>query len=545
MTQQNNDVPSFNLWTELWITLEKSDGELVQVSISEALLNAKNYTAIYDSSPLVVVGVHRLLTAILQDALAPKENDDLEQFWKNGFPVKKIEDFGRKYIDRFDLFSPDKPFLQSADLPLFPKTKEEQKGKTLAIRLFPEIPSGELISHYRHIDENDQVLSPATAAKGLVSIPPFVSSGGPGLMPSINGVPPIYVIPSGNSFFESLCASLISLEMMKDIYSVETDHLCWWKRATPTLVEESEKKTPKSQLSVVGYLHGMTFPARKVRLHPEILRQTCSRSGKSSVWCVKTMSFKMGESLKEELFWQDPFVAYKLPVQKVTAARKGNIVKSKKKKERPNPIRPTRVKTAWREFTGLFLQSDSKTRQRPLFLDQLALLSVNNHFVVYPFRCVAFQTDGKMKFFEWMEFGFDVPTKLMQDFDGAKWTDAAMDFAEQCEKAITDTFAWEFCRVRDSKQRDEWLRSKLQQNYWFALAGYFRQLILDLDEPSTRKQKIDGWVLRVKDEAEKSFEIAADAMGDDGATLRHIVEGKNKCYRKLQSILNQYQQKGG
>ena len=545
MTQQNNDVPSFNLWTELWITLEKSDGELVQVSISEALLNAKNYTAIYNSSPLVVVGVHRLLTAILQDALAPKENDDLEQFWKNGFPVKKIEDFGRKYIDRFDLFSPDKPFLQSADLPLFPKTKEEQKGKTLAIRLFPEIPSGELISHYRHIDENDQVLSPATAAKGLVSIPPFVSSGGPGLMPSINGVPPIYVIPSGNSFFESLCASLISLEMMKDIYSVETDHLCWWKRATPTLVEESEKKTPKSQLSVVGYLHGMTFPARKVRLHPEILRQTCSRSGESSVWCVKTMSFKMGESLKEESFWQDPFVAYKLPVQKVTAARKGNIVKSKKKKERPNPIRPTRVKTAWREFTGLFLQSDSKTRQRPLFLDQLALLSVNNHFVVYPFRCVAFQTDGKMKFFEWMEFGFDVPTKLMQDFDGAKWTDAAMDFAEQCEKAITDTFAWEFCRVRDSKQRDEWLRSKLQQNYWFALAGYFRQLILDLDEPSTRKQKIDGWVLRVKDEAEKSFEIAADAMGDDGATLRHIVEGKNKCYRKLQSILNQYQQKGG
>ena len=276
---------------------------------------------------------------------------------------------------------------------------------------------------------------------------------------------------------------------------------------------------------------GMTFPARKVRLHPEILRQTCSRSGKSSVWCVKTMSFKMGESLKRKSFWQDPFVAYKLPVQKVTAARKGNIVKSKKKKERPNPIRPTRVKTAWREFTGLFLQSDSKTRQRPLFLDQLALLSVNNHFVVYPFRCVAFQTDGKMKFFEWMEFGFDVPTKLMQDFDGAKWTDAAMDFAEQCEKAITDTLHGSSVSVRDSKQRDEWLRSKLQQNYWFALAGYFRQLILDLDEPSTRKQKIDGWVLRVKDEAEKSFEIAADAMGDDGATLRHIVEGKNKCYQ--------------
>ena len=544
MTQKNNDVPSFNLWTEPWITLERNDGTLVQVNIQETLFNAKNYTAIYDSSPLVVVGVHRLLTAILQDALAPKENDDLEQFWKNGFPTKKIEDFGNTYSDRFDLFSPDRPFLQSADLPLFPKTKEDQKGKTLAVRLFPEIPSGELISHYRHINENDQVLSPATAAKGLVAIPPFVSSGGPGLMPSINGVPPIYVIPGGKSLFESLCASLISIEMVTDRY-VDVDRLCWWKRAVPTVVKESAKKIPSSQLSVVGYLHGMTFPARKIRLHPEILNQTCSRSGEASEWCVKTMAFKMGESLKEESFWLDPFVAYKLPEQKKASTRKSTGTKNKTKKDKPIPLRPTRVKTAWREFTGLFLQNYNKTRRRPMFLDQLALLSASNHFAVYPFRCVAFQTDGKMKFFEWMEFGFDVPTSLMQDANGAQWTEKAMDFANQCEKAIADTFIWEFCHVRDSKQRDEWLRAKLQQDYWFTLAGHFRQLVLELDESSTRKQKIDEWVELVRNEAEKSFGIAADGMGSDGETLRHIVEGKNKCHKKLQFIFNQYHQKGG
>jgi CRISPR system Cascade subunit CasA len=547
MTKQSNDTPAFNLWTEPWISLEKSDGQLVQVSIQEALLNAKDYTAIYDPSPLVVVGVHRLLTAILQDALNPKENDDLEQLWKNGFPKSKIEDFGSKYADRFDLFSPDKPFLQSADLPMFPKTKEEQKGKTFAVRLFPEIPSGELISHYHHTNEDDQVLSPATVAKGLVALPPFVSSGGPGLMPSINGVPPIYVIPGGRSLFESFCASLISLEMIKDEYSADIDYLCWWKRPIPTIVEKSEKKTPNSQLSVVGYLHGMTFPARKIRLHPEILHRTCSRSGESSAWCVKTMSFKMGESLREGAFWLDPFVAYKLPIKKSASKRGANTIKSKKKKENPNPLRPTRVKTAWREFTGLFLQSNNEVRQfrRPLFLNQLALLSVSERFAVYPFRCVAFQTDGKMKFFEWMEFGFDVPTKLMQDVNGALWTEIAIDFANQCEKVITDTFTWEFCRIRDSKQRDEWLRAKLQENYWFTLAGLFRQLILDLNEPSTRKQKVDDWVALVKKEAEKSFGISADAMGDDGATLRRIVEGKDKCHKKLQFVLKQYQQKGG
>jgi len=157
---------------------------------------------------------------------------------------------------------------------------------------------------------------------------------------------------------------------------------------------------------------------------------------------------------------------------------------------------------------------------------------------------VAFQTDGKMKFFEWMEFGFAVPMKLLQDFDGARWTERAIDFANQCEKAISDTFAWEFCRIRDSKQRDEWLRANLQQDYWFTLAGYFRQLILDLDEHTTRQEKIDEWLVLVRNEAERAFNKSADAIGDNGKTLRHIVEGKNKCHKKLQAILTQFQ-KGG
>ena len=88
MAKPNENIPSFNLWTEPWIALER-DGILTQHSIREALLNAHNYFAIYDPSPLVVVGIHRLLTAILQDALNPQENHDLEQLWKDGkFPAE-------------------------------------------------------------------------------------------------------------------------------------------------------------------------------------------------------------------------------------------------------------------------------------------------------------------------------------------------------------------------------------------------------------------------------------------------------------------------
>ncbi|MFH0988510.1 MAG: type I-E CRISPR-associated protein Cse1/CasA, partial [bacterium] len=225
MTMSNENSLSFNLWSEPWIALER-DGIVTRHSIHDALLNAHNYFAIYDPSPLVVVGIHRLLTAILQDALNPQENHDLEQLWKDGkFPADNIERFGKQYADRFDLFSEDKPFLQSADLSLFPKTKDEQKEKTTVARLFPETPSGTLIAHYRHGTEDERVFSPATMAAGMVSIPPFATSGGPGLMPSINGVPPIYVLPGGKTLFESLTASLISATVLADDYATTKDDL--------------------------------------------------------------------------------------------------------------------------------------------------------------------------------------------------------------------------------------------------------------------------------------------------------------------------------
>lgn len=200
MTLTNDSTPSFNLWKEPWIQLEDFHSELTHHSISEALVKAHEYAAIYDPSPLVVVGIHRLLTAILQDALKPQENADLEYLWNEGhFPQNKIEIFEREYSDHFDLFSEDKPFLQSANLPIFPGEKGIKASKSVA-QLFPERPSGSLVTHYRHVTGEEQVFSPATAALGLVTMPPFVSSGGAGLMPSINGVTDIRFTLGKNAF---------------------------------------------------------------------------------------------------------------------------------------------------------------------------------------------------------------------------------------------------------------------------------------------------------------------------------------------------------
>ncbi|MBA4376537.1 MAG: type I-E CRISPR-associated protein Cse1/CasA [Anaerolinea sp.] len=549
MTQMIEPIPSFNLWNEAWITLEGRDGDLSQHSIRETLLHAHEFLAIYDPSPLVIVGMHRLLTAILQDALNPQENSDLEALWERGsFPFESIDRFEKQYADRFDLFSLDKPFYQSADLPLAPQTNKDKNDGTTIARLFPELPSGGLLTHYRHNLEDEHVFSPAMAAAGLVAMPPFVSSGGAGLIPSINGVPPIYVLPGGKTLFEALAASLISAQMLTDHYATRKGDLAWWKRPAPLIVEKSHKKKKNMsieesrQLSEVGYLHGLTFPARKIRLHPERVNAVCTRSGQRCGWGVKTMAFQMGESKLEDTVWSDPFAAYKLPPKPKSKVFKQKSQKPADENKAKKPIRPTRGRAAWREFIGLFLQSADQENQtqRPLILDQLAQLKVGKRYEVYPFRCFALQTDGKMKFFEWMDFGFDIPPALLNDPGGALWTYQALNLAKDCATTITGLFSQHFGGVGKNRERFKRLRARIEEDYWASLAGEFRQFVLKLGDRDAQQQAFRDWLDTTTSIAQKVFDIAADSTGDDGSTLRAIVEGKADCKYELTRLKLKY-----
>ena len=78
--------------------------------------------------------------------------------------------------------------------PELPKRKSETK--TVAY-LFPEEPAATNINHFSHRYDDDYQYAPASAAAGLVTIPAFATSGGAGIRPSINGVPPLYVLPDG------------------------------------------------------------------------------------------------------------------------------------------------------------------------------------------------------------------------------------------------------------------------------------------------------------------------------------------------------------
>lgn len=521
MTQPNGLTPSFNLWTEPWITVVRPNTTLETLSLAQTLAGAPHIRAIYEPSPLVVTGIHRLLVAILQDSLWPQSVGDLKQIWHEGdFSVEALAAFGETYGHRFDLFSADSPFMQSADLALTPGKKDKPKPVGY---LLPEQPVGTAVTHYTHAYDDTQHFCSHCAAKGLITIPAFASSGGAGIKPSINGVPPIYVLPGGETLFESLAASLTTPEYEPPQFEPEQRDFDqpWWKHK-PVV-------TKKSIVKKVGYLHSLTFPARRVRLHPISGHADCTRCGQHTDWHIATMIYEMGESQpKDAAWWRDPFAAYRKP-------------KNDSDPKQPNPIRLIEGRPVWREFTSLFLPTRADDKgYRPSILDQLEELRENLPYsedTPIPLLVIGLRTDMKMKIFEWQESGFAVPPRLLTDPDSAKYIEDSIEFARQCDGMIRSTFRQYFGGDGKTK-RLESVTAQMSQRYWQQLGHAFHTHIQQYTAQADCEALFEDWLQQVLRKATEIFEEFVTTLPDDGKTLHRRMEAINHCRAKLFSNRN-------
>lgn len=501
----NISPPSFNLWNEPWIGVETHIGELEQVGFEELFLKATEYRTFFDTSPLVQTAVHRCATAILQDIIHPTKKADLSQLWADSrFPTDRITQFGDEYAHRFDLFSETAPFLQSADIPLHPTKKG--KGKSVGY-LFQEENAGTAVTHYHHSYDTDHRFCAACCARGLLTIPAFASSGGAGIKPSINGVPPIYVLPGGETLFHSLAASLTIPAFQPPVADAEND-TPWWRREP--IVHK------KQVVHQVGYLHSLTFPARRVRLHPEPMHQPCTRCGSQANWAVSEMVFEMGEERPPNAaFWQDPFAAYKI----------------RKDGEEPIPIRPIEGKMLWREYEALFLPTSQRDEDkagfiRPSIIKQLEVINDKLPYdktTSYPFQVIGLRTDMKAKTFEWENNGFQVPPEVLVDVDIALKIREALTFATDLDAIIKKTFLLHF--GGDGKQkRHESLKTRMSQAYWTTLAPIFAAMVAEFAQTPELEPPFHHWLDQVQTAGIDQFTQHAKWVGSDAVTLKERVK---------------------
>ena len=506
------EKPQFNIWLDPWLTAETLSGEQKTVSLEHLLLKASAYRALYDPSPLVVVGIHRLLVAILQDIFNPQDEVDLLDLWEmDAFPTEEILQFGEQYGRRFNLFSTNVPFLQSADIPLVP----EKKGKVKSVGyLFPEQTAGTAVTHYNHTYEVEQNLCSGCCAKGVLIIPSFASSGGAGIRPSVNGVPPIYILPGGETYYHSLVASLTTPYYQPDVADREGDSP-WWRHES--VVGKS------AEVLKVGYLHSLTFPARRMRLYPERMVTLCSRCGGKTDWGVREMVFEMGESRpKDAAFWRDPFAAYRV-----------------KEGKPPIPIRPVEGKAVWREFGSLFLSQRGGIRSS--VVDQLEAIREDLPYgkAAYPFQTVGLRTDMKAKIFEWQMGGFLIPPNVLSDSDSAVKINSALDFASKSGFLLRKTyqdnfdgFSKEYPDATPIKGTNA-LKRQMVQAYWQRLGDVFHLWIMKFIPQADVSLLFDEWVKLVVDIGIDVFRESTRQLNTGTSTALICEAAINHCQRAL------------
>jgi CRISPR system Cascade subunit CasA len=124
----SDSTPAFNLLDEPWIPVQTHSGEGHEVSLTDALLNARDYTALAETSPPNLIALYRLLLAVLHRALTtqhgPWKDADRARWFRDGLPESPIRNYLEHWRDRFWLFHSTHPFMQVATLATLPETAE-------------------------------------------------------------------------------------------------------------------------------------------------------------------------------------------------------------------------------------------------------------------------------------------------------------------------------------------------------------------------------------------------------------------------------------
>ncbi|HNP69640.1 MAG TPA: type I-E CRISPR-associated protein Cse1/CasA [Kouleothrix sp.] len=490
-------MTDFNLWRDPWIRALDIDGKRAELGIYDLLARAHRLRALYDPSPLTVAGIHRLLTAVLQAIYDPWDLAEIADVLEAGqLDRAKLDVFGAQHGARFGLFDPVAPFMQTSDAPA---VLDKSTKKTVAY-LMAEVPSGTNRTHFQHVNDAEHQLCPACCARALVTIPAFASSGGAGIKPSINGVPPIYLLPIGSTLAQTLALALTTPGFQPKIAAGDRATVAAWSGATTV--------SKNAETDAVGYLESLTFPARRMRLQAVERSARCTRCGTPTDTWVSDILYEMGLSRRKgSELWRDPFAAYYI------AASSKEITS----------IKPREGRSLWREYGALFLSDHSL---RPPILSQLSgmvddsLLPADQ---LLRFRCIGLRTDGKAKNFEWFDDALEVPPALLRDQAGAELIREMLARSEECGKTLGGLFTK---HLRPNGGERTWfntLRDRMQADYWARLAQPFHELVGKVSPASDYPALARGWAELTLTTAEQAALKALDQVGDQSDLLRRRV----------------------
>ena len=369
------------------------------------------------------------MDALSEAGQAPQDEYDLKHMVRaERFDAALLEAYARRCGDVFDLFHPERPFLQ---------TVAAAGGEKPLAAIYPAVPSGTNVDHWHHATEDAMGASPAGAARLLATMAPFMTAGGAGLSPAINGAPAIYAMPMGRNLFETI---VLNLPLRQG--GTGTGRVVW-----------RDERVPGGERAQATMGEALTWRARRVRLVPP-------KDGSRGE--VVRMLFQAGDSTR--LTWTDPNLAYKYEGEGQT------------------PVRMRAGRPLWRDAGPLALLNRSvykaqegkvEYRRPDVVEDAFAAMQGPLRIRVYGMR-----TDLKMKVFEWSVADLVVPSEVGRSARvGAqvqRWLDCAELAGRSVRNALRNLYPREGAGNKAALGRTV---EGAERGYWLALEPEFGALM--------------------------------------------------------------------
>ncbi|MFZ4508746.1 MAG: type I-E CRISPR-associated protein Cse1/CasA [Fimbriimonas sp.] len=504
--------PTFDVLTEPWIPVIRLDGTREELGILPCLQNAHKVREIRDPSPIIEFGLYRLLVAFVLDALIvadsrPEDPIDLRELIQRGsFDEKSIQKYVQICGDVFDLFHPDRPFLQT----VFSSKETESIAK-----LNPILPTAGAV-HWHHFSHDSIGSDTKAAARELTSIAPFSPQGGRGYGTSPGGASSYYVVPLGNSLFETLSMNL-PLVVPSEVNKLDT-HGVPWRRTDD----------PVGRRPCATTLEGLTWRARRVHLRTE--------DGSLS----KVVDYSFAQILTGE--WRDPAVAYKFLSAKELEGRQKNAVKAGRASSEArsfDPIQATLGRAVWRDFAPLALLSTKHTNEasltgqirRPDVIDVASQVTQIQRILV-----VALVTD-QANCDQWLRSCLPTPLNLADSESYAFEMHAEMQVAEDMAKLLLRSI--QRLQPRSAKKKDKDLQKMLKQAsqraaaaFWIAMEGRYWDLVSyyskrgSADQARETERNRTHWRNAAARVASEQFDDIANGFDSDADAFERQVKAR-------------------
>lgn len=491
---------TYDLRYEPWITCELPDGSRQSMGLVELFTRAHEITRFYHPNPLSEASLMRILLALTHRILDGPRNKQAwkEAYTKGKFDAEAINAYFEKWSDRFDLFSGEFPYMQTAKLEMTDEKKGCTKEPLPLSLLVHHVTTGNNATLFDHSLDVDPVsYSPAEAVYIVLNAHAYALGGihkkSSNLFgyqqncshgTSVNGY---QIFIGGETLFETQLLNTLLYGGNRPMPVTGNDAPHWEKPSV--LFGEGVPN---------GYLDYLTFQGRHIRLVPDENGQ------------VTMMHFACGRSLHENV--KEPFVP------------------TRTTKEGEKAMNFSLEKAMWRDSGTLFDYKDetfsiaSLTQIRTLSRDL-----AHRQFVLTGYGII----NDKANPLAYRKETLPLPIGVLEEDEVRIKITSAIEACEAGVKRLRYAVQT-FCETAEMKA--DGLKVRAELLYWTQLDLPFKQQLDGVADDGY----LSTWEQTVQSALNTAYEAAvAGVLSDKARGLKAYVQGQKKLYFKKKGGNNQ------